>query len=122
RRGIGPALVMAAEILMPKLSDSMEEGSILTWLKRVGDEVAVGDELVEIEADKANVVYAAEQAGTLIQLLAEEGDAVAVGDPIALIGERAELDGEAGPARSGADAGEPGGEPDAQEPAAPGPG
>ena len=41
---------------MPRLSDSMEEGTMLTWMKSVGDEVAVGDELVEIETDKANMV------------------------------------------------------------------
>ena len=46
-----------AEIVMPRLSDSMEEGTILTWMKQVGDEVAVGDELVEIETDKANMAY-----------------------------------------------------------------
>ncbi|MBA2522607.1 MAG: 2-oxo acid dehydrogenase subunit E2, partial [Solirubrobacterales bacterium] len=42
---------------MPRLSDSMEEGTVLGWMKSVGDEVAVGDELVEIETDKANMVY-----------------------------------------------------------------
>ena len=49
-----------ADIVMPRLSDSMEEGTILRWLKSVGDEVAVGDELVEIETDKANMVYEAD--------------------------------------------------------------
>ncbi len=58
---------------MPRLSDSMEEGTILTWMKRVGDEVAVGDELVEIETDKANMAYESDVAGTLTQVLAEEG-------------------------------------------------
>ena len=59
---------------MPRLSDSMEEGTILQWMKAVGDEVAVGDELVEIETDKANMVYEADVAGTLTEILAEEGD------------------------------------------------
>ena len=46
-----------ADVVMPRLSDSMEEGTILSWLKQVGDEVSVGDELVEIETDKANMAY-----------------------------------------------------------------
>ncbi len=46
-----------ADVVMPRLSDSMEEGTILQWLKQVGDEIAVGDELVEIETDKANMAY-----------------------------------------------------------------
>ena len=65
---------LMAEIVMPRLSDSMEEGTILQWLKQVGDEVAVGDELVEIETDKANMAYEADVAGTLTEILAEEGD------------------------------------------------
>ncbi|MCD6014271.1 MAG: catalytic domain of component of various dehydrogenase complexe, partial [Solirubrobacterales bacterium] len=56
---------MAEEIVMPRLSDSMEEGTILKWMKAVGDEVALGDELVEIETDKANMVFEADVAGTL---------------------------------------------------------
>ena len=62
-----------AEIVMPRLSDSMEEGTILTWLKQVGDEVAVGDELVEIETDKANMAYESDVAGTLTEILAAGG-------------------------------------------------
>ena len=59
---------MAAEIVMPRLSDSMEEGTILKWMKSVGDEVSVGDELVEIETDKANMVYEADTAGTITEI------------------------------------------------------
>jgi len=62
-----------AEIVMPRLSDSMEEGVVLKWLKQVGEEVAVGDELVEIETDKANMAYEADVAGTLTRILAAEG-------------------------------------------------
>ena len=58
---------------MPRLSDSMEEGTVLKWLKSVGDEVAVGDELVEIETDKANMVYEADVAGTLTEIVARGG-------------------------------------------------
>ena len=51
------------DILMPNLSDSMEEGTILSWLKATGDEVTTGDELLEIETDKATITYTAENAG-----------------------------------------------------------
>src|SRR5436853_314950 len=99
-----------SEVVMPRLSDSMEEGTILTWLKRVGDEVAVGDELVEIETDKANMAYEADEAGTLTEILAQEGETLPIGSPIARIGEGngqpAESDegqaaGPAGPAAAG---------------------
>ena len=75
---------------MPRLSDSMEEGTILGWMKAVGDEVAVGDELVEIETDKANMVYEADEAGTLVEILAEEGATLPIGEVIARIGEAGE--------------------------------
>ncbi len=75
------------EIVMPRLSDSMEEGTILTWMKQVGDQVAVGEELVEIETDKANMAYESDVAGTLTQILAEEGATLAIGEPIAVVGE-----------------------------------
>ncbi len=74
------------EIVMPRLSDSMEEGTILTWLKQVGDEVAVGDELVEVETDKANMAYESDVAGTLTEILAQEGDTLVIGTPIAVVG------------------------------------
>jgi pyruvate dehydrogenase E2 component (dihydrolipoamide acetyltransferase) len=77
---------MAADIVMPRLSDSMEEGTILQWLKQVGDDVAVGDELVEIETDKANMAYESDVAGTLSEILVEEGETVAIGTPIARVG------------------------------------
>jgi pyruvate dehydrogenase E2 component (dihydrolipoamide acetyltransferase) len=76
-----------AEIVMPRLSDSMEEGTILTWLKQVGDEVAVGEELVEIETDKANMAYESDVAGTLTEILAGEGETLAIGSPIAVVGD-----------------------------------
>ncbi len=74
-----------SEVVMPRLSDSMEEGTILTWLKQVGDEVAVGDELVEIETDKANMAYEADVGGTLQEILAKEGETLPIGAPIARI-------------------------------------
>jgi pyruvate dehydrogenase E2 component (dihydrolipoamide acetyltransferase) len=75
-----------AEVVMPRLSDSMEEGTILQWLKQVGDEIAVGDELVEIETDKANMAYESDVAGTLSEILVQEGETVAIGTPIATVG------------------------------------
>jgi pyruvate dehydrogenase E2 component (dihydrolipoamide acetyltransferase) len=74
------------DVAMPRLSDSMEEGTILKWLKSDGDEVSKGEELVEIETDKANMTYEADEAGTL-SIVAKEGDTLPVGDTIAKIGE-----------------------------------
>jgi pyruvate dehydrogenase E2 component (dihydrolipoamide acetyltransferase) len=76
-----------AEIVMPRLSDSMEEGTVLKWMKQVGDEVAVGDELVEIETDKANMAYESDVAGTLTEVLAREGETLPIGAPIAVVGD-----------------------------------
>jgi pyruvate dehydrogenase E2 component (dihydrolipoamide acetyltransferase) len=74
------------EIVMPRLSDTMEEGTILRWLKADGEDVARGEELVEIETDKATMVYESDQAGTL-KLLAAEGDTLPVGATIARVGD-----------------------------------
>ncbi len=76
-----------ADVVMPRLSDSMEEGTVLKWLKQVGDEIAVGDELVEIETDKANMAYESDVAGALGEILVQEGETVAIGTPIARVGE-----------------------------------
>src|SRR5215207_4741629 len=81
---------MPTDIVMPRLSDSMEEGTVLSWLKSVGDEVALGDELVEIETDKANMVFEADAAGTLIEILASEGDTLPIGEVIARVGDPSE--------------------------------
>jgi pyruvate dehydrogenase E2 component (dihydrolipoamide acetyltransferase) len=75
------------DIAMPRLSDSMEEGTVLNWLKKVGDEVALGEELVEIETDKANMGYEADVAGTLLEILVQENETAPVGAVIARIGE-----------------------------------
>jgi pyruvate dehydrogenase E2 component (dihydrolipoamide acetyltransferase) len=74
-----------SDIVMPKLSDSMESGTILSWLAASGDEVQVGDELLEIETDKSTVTYIAELDG-VIEILVKEGSTVAVGEAIATIG------------------------------------
>jgi pyruvate dehydrogenase E2 component (dihydrolipoamide acetyltransferase) len=82
------------DVVMPRLSDSMEEGTVLRWLKAEGDEVAVGDELVEIETDKANMVYESDASGTLIEIVANEGDTLAIGEVIARVGEAGEAKGD----------------------------
>ncbi|HLL92955.1 MAG TPA: dihydrolipoamide acetyltransferase family protein [Solirubrobacteraceae bacterium] len=74
-----------ADIVMPRLSDTMEEGTILRWLKADGDEVARGEELVEIETDKANMTYESDQAGVL-EIVAEVGQTLEVGAVIARVG------------------------------------
>jgi pyruvate dehydrogenase E2 component (dihydrolipoamide acetyltransferase) len=86
-----------ADVAMPRLSDSMEEGTILKWLKSDGDEVKRGEELVEIETDKANMTYEADQEGVL-KIVAQEGDTLPVGQTIAQIGEGGGGDGAAAPA------------------------
>ena len=80
-----------AEIVMPRLSDTMEEGTILRWLKGDGEEVRRGEELVEIETDKATMTYESDQDGAL-QIVATAGETLAVGALIARVG------GEDGPA------------------------
>src|SRR5260221_11069466 len=83
-------LSLMADVVMPRLSDSMEEGTVLQWLKKVGDEVAVGDELVEIETDKANMGYESDVAGTLTEIDVQEGETVAIGTLFARMGDSAE--------------------------------
>src|SRR5215213_5088701 len=103
-----------ADVSMPRLSDSMEEGTILKWLKSDGDEIERGDELVEIETDKANMTYEADQDGVL-RISASEGDTLAVGEKIATIGEGAEAPDEPEPDPEPEDAAK---EEEAQAPAA----
>jgi pyruvate dehydrogenase E2 component (dihydrolipoyllysine-residue acetyltransferase) len=91
---------MAVEVTMPRLSDSMEEGTILRWLKSVGDEVKRGDELVEIETDKANMTYEASDEGTLVEVVAGEGDTLPIGEVIARIGDPSEASQDGGKERS----------------------
>jgi pyruvate dehydrogenase E2 component (dihydrolipoamide acetyltransferase) len=75
------------EIVMPRLSDSMEEGTILTWKVAVGDEVSVGQEIAEIETDKANMGYEADVAGTVSEIVIGENESAPVGAVIARIGD-----------------------------------
>ena len=73
------------EITMPRLSDTMEEGTITVWHKKAGDTVAIGDILAEIETDKATMEYEAYEAGTIAEILIPEGGVAAIGTPIALL-------------------------------------
>ena len=82
-----------ADVAMPRLSDSMEEGTILKWLKSDGDEVKRGEELVEIETDKANMTYESDSDGVLT-IVAKEGDTLPVGETIAQLGDGSESGGD----------------------------
>lgn len=73
------------EITMPRLSDTMDEGTIAHWRKGPGDTVEVGDVLVEIETDKATMEYEAYEAGTLTEILVPDGGVATIGTPIALL-------------------------------------
>ena len=75
-----------AEVTMPRLSDTMEEGTISSWLKHPGDQVKKGDVIAQIETDKATMDLTAFEAGTLQEILAPEGSTVAIGKPVARIG------------------------------------
>jgi pyruvate dehydrogenase E2 component (dihydrolipoamide acetyltransferase) len=76
---------------MPQLTDLMEEGTVLSWLKQVGDHVSSGEGLVDIETDKATMTYEAETDGVLLEILAEAGQSVPVGTVIAVIEARVPL-------------------------------
>src|SRR5690554_6516753 len=76
-----------AEVTMPRLSDTMEEGELAKWLKNVGDTVAKGDVIAEIETDKATMDLEAFEDGILEQQLVEEGTLVPIGQPVAIIGD-----------------------------------
>lgn len=82
---------MAREVPMPRLSDTMEEGRVLQWYKQVGDSVAKGELLAEIETDKAVMDLESVEEGTLLQLLVAAGGTAALGAPIALVGDESEL-------------------------------
>src|SRR5436190_23770408 len=73
------------DLVMPRLSDSMEEGTIIRWLVEDGAEVHRGDEIVEIETDKATMTYEADSDGVL-RIVATEGDTLPIGAVIASIG------------------------------------
>jgi pyruvate dehydrogenase E2 component (dihydrolipoamide acetyltransferase) len=75
--------VAVLEIVMPRLSDQMEEATVIKWLKQPGDEVKRGEPLVEVETDKATMVYDAEFDGVLDEIVVDEGSTAALGATIA---------------------------------------
>ncbi|MDQ1576486.1 MAG: hypothetical protein QOH55_1636 [Microbacteriaceae bacterium] len=83
---------MAIIVRMPEVLANASEAAMQTWLVAVGDSVAVGQPLAEIETEKANVEYQSEVAGTVLRLLVSEGDSAAVGEPIVVIAEPGEAD------------------------------
>ena len=81
---------MAQVINMPRLSDTMEEGTVASWLKKVGDKVAEGDILAEIETDKATMEFESFHEGTLLHIGVQEGETTKVDALLAIIGEEGE--------------------------------
>src|SRR6185436_14575934 len=79
--------LMATQVVMPKLSPTMEEGQLSRWLKKEGDKVSVGEGLAEIDTDKATMEAQALAAGVLRKVLVGEGETVPLGTIIAIIGE-----------------------------------
>jgi pyruvate dehydrogenase E2 component (dihydrolipoamide acetyltransferase) len=106
---------LATDVTMPRLSDSMEEGTVLKWLVDEGGEVKRGEALVEIETDKANMTYEADTDGTLLEIVAQEGDTLAIGEVIARIGEAGEANGAGGDEEAAGDEEDIGAEPEAEE-------
>ena len=84
--GVGPATANGIEVLMPKLTTTMEEGKVLRWLKREGDPVEKGEPLFEMETDKASIEAEAPSSGRLVRIIASEGATLPIGAPIAIIG------------------------------------
>ena len=81
---------MAEVINMPRLSDTMEEGTVASWLKKVGDKVSEGDILAEIETDKATMEFESFHEGTLLHIGVQEGETTKVDELLAIIGDEGE--------------------------------
>ena len=78
---------MATQVVMPKLSPTMEEGQLSRWLKKEGDKVSMGEPLAEIDTDKATMEMQALANGVLRKILIGEGESAPLGQAIAIIGE-----------------------------------
>src|SRR5258705_12095243 len=78
---------MATQVIMPKLSQTMEEGQLSRWLKKEGDKVSMGEPLAEIDTDKATMEMQALGSGVLRKILIQEGESAPLGQLIAIIGE-----------------------------------
>src|SRR5574339_140862 len=81
---------MAEIVRMPKMSDTMTEGVIAKWHKKVGDSVKSGELMAEIETDKATMDYESFNTGTVLYLGAKEGEAVQINDVLAIVGNKGE--------------------------------
>ena len=81
---------MATVITMPRLSDTMTEGTVATWLKKVGDKISEGDILAEIETDKATMEFESFNSGTLLYIGIPEGETAPVDSLLAIIGNEGE--------------------------------
>ena len=79
------SLKMAVEVQMPALSSTMKEGKIVSWMKKPGDKVEVGDILMVVESDKADMDVEAFEAGWLAKIITPEGGSAAVGSAVALL-------------------------------------
>jgi 2-oxoglutarate dehydrogenase E2 component (dihydrolipoamide succinyltransferase) len=75
----------SVEMLMPKMGESIIEGTILTWLKKEGDPIEQDESVLEVATDKVDTEVPATHAGVLKKILAKEGEVIAVGAPIAII-------------------------------------
>ncbi len=91
---------MAIDIKMPQLSDTMDKGTILTWLVKEGETVSRGDALAEVATDKADLEIESFYEGTLLKIHSPEGSTVQVGDIIAIIGEQGEQVADSAPAKT----------------------
>jgi pyruvate dehydrogenase E2 component (dihydrolipoyllysine-residue acetyltransferase) len=110
---------MSEELTMPRLSDTMEQGTIGRWLKREGESFREGDVIAEIETDKATMDFQAYEDGTMLKILVGDGESAALGAPIAIVGAEGEEvpagapAAEAAPANGGSGGGGGSGEADA---------
>src|SRR5215211_3802449 len=95
--------VMATDVVMPQMGESIAEGTIVRWIKKVGDKVDRDEPLFEISTDKVDAEIPSPAAGVLTEIKVKEGETVAVNSVVATIG----AEGEALPARSGAAAAAP---------------
>ncbi|WP_312350528.1 biotin/lipoyl-containing protein, partial [Actinomyces sp.] len=94
---------MATAVKMPALGESVTEGTVTTWLKKVGDTVEVDEPIVEVSTDKVDSEVPSPVAGTILEILVGEDETVEVGTEIARVGEPSEADGDSAPEDSGED-------------------
>src|SRR5579871_1970932 len=80
---------MSVEIRVPSVGESVSEATVLRWLKKQGDPVTVGEEIVELETDKANTAISSDAAGVLERIVRQEGEIVHVNDVLAVLSDSA---------------------------------